>query len=213
MTAHRLHASFRALRRLVRDERAVAFIEFAYSFPVVIALGLAGLECANLALAHLRISQISMMVADNAGRVTTRIDEADIYEVFAGADNIGKSISFKENGRLILSSLQDNTKTGTAKGQMINWQRCFGNLNTAPAYGVQGKGRNDATLQGMGVTGHVIQSLPNTAVMVVETTYNYQPLIGGFLPAQTIRYESAFNVRERTEQDITNTKSLTVKSC
>jgi hypothetical protein len=63
------------------------------------------------------------------------------------------------------------------------------------------------------VTGHVIQSLPNTAVMVVETTYNYQPLIGGFLPAQVIRYESAFNVRERTEQDITNTKSLTVRSC
>jgi hypothetical protein len=208
-----LLAPFRALRRLARDERAVAFVEFAYSFPVVIALGLAGLECANLALAHLRISQISMMVADNAGRVTTRIDEADIYEVFAGADNIGKSIAFKENGRLILSSLQDNTKTGTAKGQMINWQRCFGNLNVAPAYGAQGKGRTDASLQGMGETGHVIQSLPNTAVMVVETTYNYQPLIGGFLPAQVIRYESAFNVRERTEQDITNTKSLTVRSC
>jgi hypothetical protein len=214
MAAHPLLALGRRARRLALDERGVAFIEYAFTFPILLLLGLGGLECANLALAHLRVSQIGMAVADNAGRVTTRIDESDINEVFAGAKQIGEAIDFEANGRIVLSSLQDNGQGGNKSGQMINWQRCFGKLAVAPLYGTEDKGRNDSSLPGMGPAARRIQSLPNTAVMFVEITYNYQPLIPGqFIPKQTIRYESAFNVRERTEQNITNTKALPENDC
>ena len=37
--------------------------------------------------------------------------------------------------------------TGTNGGQMINWQRCWGDLEVAPAYGEEGTGRDDDALE------------------------------------------------------------------
>lgn len=202
-----------SLARLACDQSAVALIEFAFALPVVLALGFGGMEAANLALANVKANQIAETVADNAGRVFPTIDESDINEVFAGALQIGQSVNFQQNGRIVLSSVQDNGLASPKSGQMINWQRCTGNLTSvAPAYGLEGKGKTDASLPAVGPTGRQIQSLPGTAVMFVEVTLQYQPLIPGF-PVRTIRYESAFNVRERQNQNITNTNSLPVNSC
>lgn len=92
----------------------------------------------------------------------------------------------------------------------------FGSLDVASRYGEQGDGADDASLaDGMGGDGNKIQSAENTAVMFVEVTYNYTPLVSG-IPGwgpQTIRYESAFNVRERTNQGITNVQNRSVRNC
>src|SRR5690349_17993285 len=100
------------LHRLRREERGVAMIEFAFAAPILLFAILAGLELVNYALAHLRVNQIAMTVADNAGRVVTGIDEANVYEVFAGANVIGAPMDFAEHGRVVLSSLQDNELGG-----------------------------------------------------------------------------------------------------
>jgi hypothetical protein len=204
------------LSRLGRDERGLAFVEFAIGAPVLLFLILGGLEVVNYGLALLKVNQIAMTVADNAGRVTTGIDEANVYEVFAGASVIGDSMGFKEHGRIVLSSLQDNGQSGSNHGQMINWQRCWGELAVDPSYGTEGTGRTDNTLEdGMGPEGNKITSVPGTAVMFVEVTYDYQPLIGsGILPLSgTIRRETAFNVRGRQNNDISNTEQLAMQSC
>lgn len=204
------------LDRLWRDERGLALVEFAFAAPILLLLILGGLELVNYALAHLRVNQIAMTVADNAGRVVTGIDEANVYEVFAGAGVIGDPLDFEANGRIVLSSLQDNEQNGSAAGQMINWQRCWGELDVDPAYGIEGTGRdNDDLEDGMGEEDARIISAPGTAVMVVEVSYDYQPLIGGnILPiGATIRHESAFNVRGRQNNDISNTQELEVLSC
>ena len=206
----------RILARLVRDEGGLAFVEFAFVAPILLTLILGGLELANYALAHLRVNQIAMTVADNAGRVQTGIDEANVYEVFSGAEVIGKPLDFKANGRIVLSSLQDNGKKGDDHGQMINWQRCWGDLAVDPSYGVEGDGRDDDALEdGMGNEGSRILSLPDTAVMVVEVVYTYQPLIDtGFMEiGGQIRHESAFNVRGRTNNDISNSQDLDKLVC
>jgi Flp pilus assembly protein TadG len=46
----------------------VALIEFAYSMPILMLLGFTGVELANLAIASMRVSQITMTVADNLSR-------------------------------------------------------------------------------------------------------------------------------------------------
>lgn len=201
--------------RSLRNEDGIALIEFAMVLPVVLAVALGGIELANLSMAHVKVNQIAESVADNAGRVSSRVDESDINEIFSGARMVGKSIDFEAHGRVILSSLQENKETDAArKGQMINWQRCMGALRTAPKYGVEGKGRTDNSLQAMGKAGRQIAALTGTAVMFVEVTYEYQPLINAkILGPRTIRYESAFNVRERTEHDITNVQVLTQNTC
>ena len=204
------------LRRLREDERGLAFVEFAFAAPILLFATLGGLEVANYALAHLRVSQIAMTVADNAGRVTTGIDEANIHEVFAGANVIGESIEFEANGRIVLSSLQENGRNGANRGQMINWQRCWGDLSVEPAYGLEDDGRDDSSLaQGLGPADNRISSAPGTAVMFAEVSYDYQPLISStILPMTTrIRHESAFNVRGRQNNNISNAQSLPENSC
>jgi len=206
----------RSLARLRRDASGVALIEFAFAAPVLLFMTLGGLELVNYELDQLRVNQIAMTVADNAGRVTTGIDEANIYEVMAGANVIGESMDFEKHGRIVLSSLQDNEQKGGNHGQMINWQRCWGDLGTAPAYGIEGTGRTDASLpDGMGPAGNQIAAIDGTAVMFVEVSYEYQPLISSkFLPLSgTIRRESAFNVRGRQNNDISNAEDLKTLSC
>jgi hypothetical protein len=208
--------ALRFLGRLRRDEHGLAFIEFAFMAPILLFLTLGGLELANYALTHLKVNQIAMTVADNAGRVTTGIDEANVYELFAGAGVIGESMDFEGHGRIVLSSLQDNGKKKKDHGQMINWQRCWGDLDVDPAYGVEDDGRENASLKdGMGPIGNKIVSIPGTAVMFAEVTYEYQPLISAsIMPVEaTIRHESAFNVRGRQNNDISNTQDLAKLEC
>lgn len=217
MTFYKIRCQLATLHRLKKDSKGVALIEFAFSLPILLILTFGGLETANLALAHLRVSQIAMTVADNAGRVDTTIDESNIYEVFTGAELVGEAIDFETNGRVVLSSLQPNNQSGSDEGQMINWQRCMGQLiSVTPAYGDEDDGRTDSLLAtGMGPAGNQITSADGTAVMFVEVTYTYQPIVANlnFLGAREIRYESAFNVRDRTNQDITNTQSLATNDC
>ena len=192
----------------------MALVEFALSLPLVVALGVGGIELANSALTNVRVNQIALSVADNAGRVTSRIDEANIVEVFAGARVTGEPINFQENGRIVLSSLEHNGLDDDDEGQVINWQRCWGELDDVePSYGVEEDGREDGSLPGMGPAGRQISSLEGTAVMFVEVSYRYTPLIGGFVTPRMIRYESAFIVRGRTENDISNSATLPVATC
>ncbi|HEV7659950.1 MAG TPA: TadE family protein [Allosphingosinicella sp.] len=217
----------------------VAMMEFALALPVVMALGLMGLETANYAMAHLRVSNIAMLTADNAGRVRDSIDEADVVELFTGAKMSGANINFAQNGRIILSDLEP---TGTGTNQWIRWQRCDGALNYSnPTANMRPRTAAGAaitngteiynadrftpnpttpsspaatpTISGMGATT-TIAAQSGSAVMVVEVVYTYQPIIpNSFLAGRQIRYESAFNVRQRSDQTLRNVGRITPRSC
>lgn len=203
------------LTRLRRDEHGVAMVEFAMVAPIMAMMIVSGVELANFALTHMRVSEIANTVSDNAGRVTSGMDEANVYEIFAGAGVIGKSIDFEKNGRVVLSSLQENGNNGNAKGQKIEWQRCWGKLAVQPSYGKEGKGKSDAALaNGMGKSGHRITSVGGTAVMFAEVSYDYRPIFfSGVVKQQTIRYEAALNVRDRNNKKISNAQGLSVMGC
>lgn len=217
MSAHRPHRAYPVgLAAFVRCTGGFALTEFAFALPIFLFLLLGGLEITNFVMAHARVNQIAITVADNAGRIRTGIDESNIYEVFSGAALVGQSLDFANGGRVVLSSLEPNGLTGADEGQMINWQRCFGSLAVAPVHGRQGKGRTNSELvNGMGPAGSEIRSASSSAVMFVEVTYQYEPMFFGVLESTSnrIRYESAFNVRDRTNQAITNTQNLAVNSC
>lgn len=130
-TATRL-ASF--ARRFQRDQSGLALIEFAFTAPLVIALGLYGVETANLALANLRVSQIALNLADNASRVgmqsslaTQQLREVDINDTFAAAKIQGLGWDLTTRGRITVSSLEAD-KDGK---QTIHWQRCLGTKSGA----------------------------------------------------------------------------------
>lgn len=116
-------------RRLARDKQGLALLEFAFAMPIVLMIGLYGLEAGNLALVNLKVSQIALGLADNASRVgltgTNQIQslrEVDMNDVLQAARKQGESIGLTTNGRVIVSSLEADSG-GT---QRIHWQRCIG---------------------------------------------------------------------------------------
>ncbi|MEH6716003.1 TadE/TadG family type IV pilus assembly protein [Parasphingorhabdus flavimaris] len=196
---------------IVEDTSGLALLEFAFTAPVMLLIGMAGMETANLAIAHLQVSQIAMLVADNASRARESIDEADIREIFTGADLTGDAIDFSPNARIILSSLETNGRTGSDKGQWIRWQRCYGgNTNFSSSHGAEGDGRYNSSLNGgIGRPGKKISAAGSTAINFAEVIYDYKPLVSDrFFGETVIRYESAFVARERDDHAMKNASKI-----
>ncbi|MDT9599267.1 TadE/TadG family type IV pilus assembly protein [Sphingosinicella rhizophila] len=224
------------LRRLTgalrRSESGLAMTEFALSLPILLTLGLVGMEVSGLMMAHLRVSNIAMMTADNASRVRDAIDEGDVYQLFMGATQAGASIDFAQHGRIILYSVEPTPSGGF---QWIRWQRCTGSKAVAPTYGRPRTSGGTAITNGteettpssptafttnphqmtaIGPAGNQIAAQSGTAVMFAEVFYDYQPIMAkDYLGAHTIHYVSAFNVRQRTNQVLTNLGNITRATC
>jgi hypothetical protein len=193
------------LRTLPASRSGVAATEFALSLPLLLTAGLYGVETANQAVMQMRVSQIAVLIADNASRVgensllgETKIYESDINDVFYGANVEGGShFNLYDHGRVILSSLE--VVPGTEDQQYIHWQRCMGRKEYPSSYGNASDGI-DSELPGMGPPGEEIVAIDDEAVMFVEVVWDYQPLVGGiFTNVGQLHATAAFNVRENRD--------------
>jgi hypothetical protein len=189
------------LSALAGNPSGVAMTEFAMALPVLMTVGLYGTETANFALINMRVSQVAMHLADNGSRIgdtstlsNRKIYERDIDDLLIGSNiQAGSSINFYEHGRVIISSLEVDSTTGN---QYIHWQRCLGKKVWASNYGKEGDGKGTAIV-GMGPKGEEVQAMDDGAVIFVEVSYDYQPLISSkFLGAKTITTTSSFTVRD-----------------
>jgi Flp pilus assembly protein TadG len=189
--------------RFLKDRSGVAMIEFALGAPFLLFFGLWGIEVANFAITNMRISQIATQIADNASRIgdtstlkDRRIYESDINDILFGATiQAGASLDIYKRGRVVISSVEVDPTTNK---QYIHWQRCKGEKVYASAYGSQG------TLLpgGIGPASHQVSAEPDDAVIFVELTYEYQPLVSQSLATNSKIVASAtFMVRD--DRDLT----------
>jgi Flp pilus assembly protein TadG len=182
-------------RNVLRNRSGVAAVEFALTVPFLLVLGLWGAEIANMAIVRMRVAQLAMHLADNASRIgdtslltNRKIYEADLNDLIAGSNINASNLNFYEYGRAIISSLEVN---GTNQ-QYIHWQRCKGKKTVASAYGAQGT----VVPSGLGPTGEEVTAAPGDAVIFVEVTYDYQPLVSNrFFGPTTITVIESFTVR------------------
>ena len=209
---HLLHL----VNHLRADVFGVAMTEFALALPLLLTAGLYGAETANLALVHMKISQLGIHLADNASRIgdtsqiTNRaIYEADIDDLIVGSNiQAGPSIDFYNHGRAIVSSLEvfdPAVSCGSgacpsppqaAGAQFIHWQRCMGKKAYASSYGVQGQ----TMPAGIGPSGEEVTAEPGSAVIFVEVAYDYQPLVSNrFFGPTTVTATSSFIVRSNID--------------
>lgn len=205
---------------LAKDTSGLALIEFAFTAPILLTVGLTGLETAHLATSHMQVSQIAMLAADNASRARESIDEADIREIFTGLDLTGDSIVFSENARVILSSFEHNGKSGAQEGYWINWQRCYGgNSKYSSSFGLENDTSEDgasgslnynADLEdGIGPVGNKLIPSGSSGINFVEVVYDYKPLVSErFFGEVVIRYQSAFVARERDNHTLRNASGI-----
>ena len=179
--------------------------ELALAAPLILTAGLGGLEAANLAVTHMKISQTAMQIADNASRIgdeSTLIDrpitETDVLDLMLGADlQAGNKLDIYGYGRVIISSLETDPDDPSGTQQWIHWQRCMGELEVVSSYGMEGDGKGDPEFVGMGPSGQEVMAMPGDAVMFVEVVYEYQPIItDAWVGDRMIRTFASFTVRD-----------------
>lgn len=192
----------RVFARLSGNKSGIALTEFALSLPLLMGVGLYGTETANVALVNMRVSQAALQIADNASRVgeasqlaQRRIYERDINDLLLGSNiQAGTAIDLYEHGRVIISSLEMNEDGG----QWIHWQRCKGKKRHNSTYGNAGQGATGDDFPGMGKAGEELTALEDDAVIFVEVSYDYQPLVDDVFTggARVVNTTAAFNVRD-----------------
>lgn len=205
MITRKLQSALGVTRKLSGNTSAVVTVELAFTAPILLAMGLMGTETAYFAISHMQVSQIAMQVADNASRVgeqdvlvSRKVYEDDINGTLVGAEKLGESFDIYDNGRIIVSSLQQNADGG----QWIAWQRCRGAKNHVSSFGVEGDGETGTGFTGMGDPTSPITASPGTAVIFVEIAYDYVPITPfEFYGDTELNYTAAFNVRD--DRDLT----------
>ena len=194
----------RAARRLRAEQSGGASVEFALCLPVLMLLGMYGVEVAYMQSVAMQVSQLAISVSDNASRlgqtdnstVSPTITEADVDAVMQGALKQGETIRLSQRGRIILSSLERDT--GTDK-QYIHWQRCRGSLTHTSAYGNDstGNGLTGTGFTGLGGGSQKVSANANSAVMFAEVYYRYEGIFGTlYTQPVTMRREAAFVIRD-----------------
>jgi len=171
----------RKLRRLISNRSGVAMTEFALGAPFLLTAGLWGIETANFVVMNMKVGQLAVHIADNGSRVgdtstlaDRKIYESDLNDLLIGASiQGGQKMALYEHGRVIISSLETDSASGD---QYIHWQRCRGKQHTTSTYGNEGDGLS-AQIDGMGPSGEEVVAESQDAVIFVEISYEYQPLI------------------------------------
>ncbi len=196
------------LNRLMRGENnqsGIALIEFAYCLPIFMTIGITGTELSHMQLTNMQVSQVAMSITDNVSRAKLAVPlgkpqfrEHDVNDAFLGAGLQDGRLDIYKTGRVVVSSLQRN-KDG---GQWLAWQRCQGTKNTPSQFGVEGKGKTGTAFTGIGLSSGFIAAEADTAIIVTEITYDYQPLISNnLLGTMTMRAEAAYYVRDDRDLD------------
>lgn len=232
----KMHLRLATLRKLgsaLRDDASgLALLEFAMAFPILLALGMYGIDTANLALTNLKLNQVALNLADNASRVgvnstlsVQQMREIDVNDILQGAKAQGASINLTTNGRVTLSSLERDKNDV----QRIHWQRCIG-LKTGATYashygtaaatdGTTASGNAGPTSSGMGETGSVVNApldtTQTTGVMFVEINYRYTPMFSWLSAPTDMRYVASFIVRDPRDfaRLFNPTPTATISSC
>lgn len=207
----------RHLGRLRRDRSGLALIEFAFSLPPLLAIGLYGIEMSNLALANLRMSQVALNLADNSSRVgqmnnlaVENLREVDIDDAMAAARIQGQRWNLTSRGRITLTSLENGNNV-----QRIHWQRCLGMKSGAGYDSSYGSASvTDGTDSSPSTQGHpaphgfgpsdapVNAAINNSGVMIVELNYDYQPVVSAaWLPggSSKLHYLASYVVRDNRD--------------
>lgn len=201
----RTRAPFRFLARLRADTSGLALLEFAFALPILLVMSLSGAELTNYITTKMRMSQVALHLADNAARIGTgsqlvakTITEADINDLFVGANLQGGELNLQANGRIIVTSLEPTANPNTAGTYKIGWRRCYGAKTTYARQYPTGSGTTGLT--GLGPAGREITAPDNGATMFIELYYEYKPIVQTSLsPATSMTEIASMIVRDRRD--------------
>lgn len=168
------------LRKLRRDNRGVAAIEFALMLPMLIALLIGCLEVTFKIWSTQKAEKLSVTLADVIAQSQT-VSKEGIEQVVGATDNIMDPFDFGSDGVLFISSVYVTQDTTVAK---VNWQCMMpGSFSVESRLGGVG---DDADLPAD------LELAERDNVIAAEVFYKYRPLMPGLMFDEGVVYRRAF---------------------
>jgi Flp pilus assembly pilin Flp len=171
------------LRKLRRDNRGVAAIEFALLLPMLIALLIGCLEVTFKIWSTQKAEKLAVTLSDVVAQ-STAVTNADLVALIGAVDKIMDPFPFGDDeGKIIISSVyvpQDETDAD------VNWQCSFptsGGLSATSKLGAKGATANLPA-------GFTLVEKDN--VIVTEIFYKYTPIAPGLMFDESIVYRRAW---------------------
>ena len=175
------------LRKLWRNDRGVAAIEFALMAPLLITLMIGSLEVTFKIWATQKAEKLSVTLADVIAQ-SQEVTTADLNSLVSAVNRIMEPFPFGADGAVIISSVyQPVPEEGDELGDpIVNWQRKFppsGGLLVDSKIGDQGE--NAALPNGFDM-------YEKENCIVAEVYYRYTPIMPGMLFDESIVYRRSF---------------------
>lgn len=157
------------LRRLRRDARGVAAIEFALLLPMLLALLIGCLEVTFKIWSTQKAEKLAVTLSDVIAQ-STAVTASDLTKLMGAVNKIMDPFPFEEEkGKVIISSVYWQQDDDAPK---VNWQCEDGDYDASSEFGVKNA---DATLP----AGFTLSKKDN--IIVAEVFYEYEPIAPGFL--------------------------------
>ena len=169
----------RLIKRLKRDRRGVAALEFALALPLLTLLVFGAVEVSRYVLAAQAVNNVARSMADLASQGKT-MTNAELNSLFAAVKYVAQPFDMQAGGKVFVSSL---SKTGVSP-TVMNWQESRGDLTGVSSL-IGTPGSSPALPTGFAVTN-------GYTVVAVEAYYDFSPLLIDFIiPSQRL-YRAAF---------------------
>lgn len=147
------------LRSWRRDRRGVAAVEFAFTVPVLLVVYMAGFELSQAMAAYRKLSDATVELANITAQYT-KMNSGDVSSVMNASAQIMAPCP-TANLTIVLSEVT----TDAANNATVTWSQASGGASALTA------GSSIALPAGLGS--------PGTSYILVQTTYRYDPIIGG----------------------------------
>ena len=176
-------------RRLWRDSKAVAAVEFALILPLLVTLYFGTVEAASLYTVDRRVATVASTMADLISREQTCITNAKLSSYFNAATGIMQPYSTTALKQVV--SFLSVSSTGTVT---VEWSQPYGTGAVARSEGV-------TTALASTTLAPQINTLARTKgwLVAAEIQYPYQPLYGVVIKTINLAHTEYFLPRYESE--------------
>jgi TadE-like protein len=180
MIALAIESAMRPLRRFVRAGEAVAVIEFALIFPIMLALYLGSIELSQAINVNERVTNIAATVGDLVAREKNAMPASDLSDYFQASQAI--LAPYTTSGLAQTVSLVAVDGSGVTN---VRWTVAVGGTAT------QIVGQKWAGLHP--IPASMLNISHNNWIIVSEASYAYKPpIVGPFLQETVPLYHQSF---------------------
>jgi hypothetical protein len=169
------------LQKFKRDERGLAFLELAYSVPILVILLLGGVEISRYVFVHQKLERAAVTMADLLSQAYT-LHEGEMAGLFEASAYVMNPFDMHTSGYVIASSIASESG-GSAT---VMWQRTLGG-----AGGSGGGGSRFGTQGGPALLPPDFTVREGDSVIAAEAYYAYTPIFFDFLLSPRVIQSSA----------------------